>query len=287
MDFVPGARGPDRQPARRAATSTTWSARSTSSAIGAVDDDDCDVWDGGRRPRRGLAPLLRDARRGGPLRPLRHPRPPRPGQGLGRGPAAARARPALLLRARGRGDRRDRHRGRGLDRRAGASRSTSSTRRRRSPRCASTRAPPSRSPPTPTCPSDVGYDYERAVETMRDWGIERDRRLRAPRAPAGAARMSSATPGRDRLRQPPLRRGPAAGARRGRDRARARPRGPLRRRRPHPRGDRRAARRRRARRPRHLLPARRGALARRRLARPAADVLGMLAGRGRERRRDA
>ena len=47
--------------------------------------------------------------------------------------------------------------------------------------------------------------------------------------------------------------------------------GPLRRRRPHPRGDRRPARGRRPRRHRHPLPRRRRALARRRLDRPAAD----------------
>ena len=32
-------------------------------------------------------------------------------------------------------------------------------------------------------PEDIGHDYDRAVETMRDWGVDRDRRLRAPRAP--------------------------------------------------------------------------------------------------------
>ena len=51
-------------------------------------------------PDRVWAALLRDPGRGGPHRALRHPRPPRPGQGLGRGPAGARARSALLLRAR-------------------------------------------------------------------------------------------------------------------------------------------------------------------------------------------
>ena len=36
-----------------------------------------------RRPREGLGALLRDARRGGAQRAVRHPRPPRPGQGAG------------------------------------------------------------------------------------------------------------------------------------------------------------------------------------------------------------
>ena len=45
--------------------------------------------------RRYFETLAEAARSG----PLRHPRPPRPGQGLGQGPPAARARPALLLRA--------------------------------------------------------------------------------------------------------------------------------------------------------------------------------------------
>ena len=103
----PRARGSDRQSARgprlrlrgrlgplprRAAPSTT-----TASTSGRRDGD----------PDARLAPLLRDARRGGPDRALRHPRPPRPGQDLGARPAAARARPAPLLRARGRGDRRE------------------------------------------------------------------------------------------------------------------------------------------------------------------------------------
>ena len=38
---------------------------------------------GRRRPGCRLAPLLRDPRRGGAQRPVRHPRPPRPGEGVG------------------------------------------------------------------------------------------------------------------------------------------------------------------------------------------------------------
>ena len=207
---------------------------------------------GQRRPRRGLAPLLRRARRVRPLRPLRHPRPPRPGQGLGRRPAAARARPPPLLRAGGRGDRRERDRGRGLDRRPAQAgrRALPGARVRRDVRRggrrlrALLRRPPARAGRLRLRP--------RASSSSASSGVEeicvfegRERRLE----PLGAARVGEdrAMSGRDRLRQPPLRRGPPPGPRRGRDRARARPRRPLRRRRPHPRGDRRAARRRRRR----------------------------------------
>ena len=114
----PRRRGPHRARCSRRATSTTSSARSTSSASEAVDHEGWDVWEGSGDPdevwRRYFEALAECAR----SRPLRHPRPPRPGQGLGRRPAAARARSAPLLRAGGRSDRRERHRGRGLDRRA-------------------------------------------------------------------------------------------------------------------------------------------------------------------------
>ena len=103
---------------------------------------------------------------------------------LGPRAAAARARPALPLRAGDRGDRRDRDRGRGLDRRAGASRSTSSTRPTRSPRCASTPGAAFALSSDAHVPEDVGHEYDRAVETMRGWGVEeicvferRERRL--------------------------------------------------------------------------------------------------------------
>ena len=38
-------------------------------------------------------------------------------------------------------------------------------------------------------PEDVGHHYDRAVETMRDWGVTESRRLRAPRALHAGARM--------------------------------------------------------------------------------------------------
>ena len=199
--------GPPR--CSRRATSTTSSARSTSSARRrAVDHDGWDVWEGERRPRRGLAPLLRGARRVRPLRPLRHPRPPRPGQGLGRRPAAARARPARLLRARGRGDRRERDRGRGLDRgpaQAGR-RALPVARLRRDVRRG--RAPPSRSPPTPTCPSRSASATTARSSSSTSSGSSEICVFERRRAPAGAARASRGrlSHGRDRLRQPPLRR---------------------------------------------------------------------------------
>ena len=123
-------------------------------------------------------------------------------------------------------------------------------------------------------PEQVGFGYERALEFLAGLGVARSASSRDAQrrlAPLGR-RVGEERPDgrRDRLRQPPLRRGPPPGPRRGRDRARARPRRPLRRRRPHPRGDRRPARRRRRRRHRHALPRRRRALARRRLDRPAA-----------------
>ena len=116
MDFVPGAE--DR-------TANLLEARDFDYVVGsvhfigddAVDHEGFDIWEGSGDPDRVWAPLLRGARRGRPLGPVRHPRPPRPGQGLGQGTAAARPRPPRLLRARGRGDRRERGRGRGLDRR--------------------------------------------------------------------------------------------------------------------------------------------------------------------------
>ena len=141
--------------------------------------------------RSGAATSRRSPRR--PLGPLRHPRPPRPGQGLGHGPAAARARPALLLRARGRGDRRERDRGRGLDRRpAQAGRRALPGAARFAEMCVEAGASFALSSDA-HLPEQVGFGYDRAVEFLRDLGVERDRRLRAPRAPAGAARAGSAS----------------------------------------------------------------------------------------------
>ena len=96
-DFLPGART-GWPTSWTGAPGTTWSARSTSCATRPWT---CTGPRAGRpghlalaRPREGLAPVLRDARGAGPLRPLRHHGPPRPGEGLGR----AGARPDGDLR---------------------------------------------------------------------------------------------------------------------------------------------------------------------------------------------
>ena len=142
------------------------------------------------RPGPGLGALLRDARRGRPQRPLRHPRPPRPGQGLGR-----RAPPAR-----------------------GATRaSTTSLRSRRSPRPAiavEVSTAGLRKPVGELYPSDafaeMCVDAGAAFALSSDAHVPRarrlrirsggggdarlggrgDLRLRAPRAPHGAARMT-------------------------------------------------------------------------------------------------
>ena len=154
----------------------------------AVDDAGYDIWDGAGDADAIWRRYFETARRGGALRPLRHPRPPRPGEGMGHGPAAARPRSALLLRARGRGDRRVRHRRRGLDRRL--------------------RKPVGELYPAPAfaemcieagagfalssdahVPEQIGFEYEQAVEThARAGGSARSRSSSAASAP-GAARM--------------------------------------------------------------------------------------------------
>ena len=160
-DFVPGAE--DR-------TANLLEARELDYVVGsvhfigdvAVDHDRYDAW-GRARSRCRLAALLRDRRRGGALGSVRHPRPPRSGQGLGPGAPLARPRSALLLRARDRGDRGVGDRGRDLDRGACASRSARSTRRRRSRRCAWRPEPISPFPRMPTAPP------RSATGTSRRW----------------------------------------------------------------------------------------------------------------------
>ena len=165
MDFVPGAE--DR-------TATLLEARDFDYVVGsvhflgddAVDHEGFDVWEGERRPRPGLAPLLRDARRGRPLGPLRHPRPPRPGQGLGAGPgrcpSATRA-PTTSPRSRRSPRAASRSRSRPP---ACASRSASSTRRRAfAEMCVEAGAAFALSSDA-HLPEQVGYDYERAVEFL-------------------------------------------------------------------------------------------------------------------------
>ena len=89
-------------------------------------------------------------------------------------------------------------------------------------------------------PEQLGFRYEDAIAALRAAGVRGDLRLRAPRAPAGAARVSG--PHRHRRRHARLRARSPAHPRRRRHPARAGPRRPLGRRRPHPRDHRRAAR---------------------------------------------
>ena len=42
-------------------------------------------------------------------------------------------------------------------------------------------------------PDQLGFGYDEALELLDDVGVTRDRRVRAPRAAAGAARVSVAT----------------------------------------------------------------------------------------------
>ena len=79
----PRPRGPDRRRCSTRTTSTTWSARSTSSATARSTTTTTTSGTRDGDPDTALAALLRDDRRGGAHRPLRHPRPPRPGQDLG------------------------------------------------------------------------------------------------------------------------------------------------------------------------------------------------------------
>ena len=145
-----------------------------------------------------------------------------------------------------------------------------STRRRRSRRCASRRGRSFALSSDAHVAADVGHAYDDAVSEMARLGDRADRRLRAPRAPAGAAGMSDAGArvgiGYDAHRFAAGRRLVLGGVEIPHER---RPGRPFRRRRPHPRRDRRRARGRRARRHRNAVPARRGALARRPLPRPA------------------
>ena len=191
---------------------------------GAVDMDDYSVWDDAARSAGGdLAALLRDARRGGAQRPVRHPRPPRPGEGLGRRAPAAGGRPAPLLRARR--SRRSPSRGSpSRSRRRGcASPSARSTRRRRSCRCASRRARRSRSRATRTVPrtsARLRAGARAARRARRRASCACSSAARAPRSSRSGA-MSARDVGIGYDSPPPGRRA-AAGARRRRDPARAR-----------------------------------------------------------------
>ena len=234
----------------------------------AVDFDRFDIWASAAQPRGGLAALLRDARRGGAQRPVRHPRPPRPRQDVGRGAAAPAGRPAPLLRAGARGDRRVGDRRRGLDRRAaqagrrdlpgaGVPRRRRSRPGRRS-RSRATRTCPSRSASATTRRSSCSTGSACSELAVFE---RRQRRLE----PIGPMSVRSGI-GYDSHRLVAGRPLVLGGVELDSER---RARRPLRRRRADPRRDRRAARRGRARRHRHALPRHRRALARRRLDRAA------------------
>ena len=220
----PRRRGPDRDAARGRATSTTSSARSTSSARATPPSTTRAATSGrARRPRRGLAPLLRDARRVRPLAASSTSSPTptwsRSGAGRGRCPSATRA-PTTSPRSRRspRAGSRSRSRPPGC-----ASRSASSTRRAASPRCASRPGRRFALSSDAHLPEQVGFGYDRAVEFLDELGVGEICVFEGRRRQPGAARRRGrADDGRDRLRQPPLRRGPPAGPRRGRDRARPR-----------------------------------------------------------------
>ena len=175
-----------------------------------------------RAQRRGdLAALLRDARRGGAQRPVRHPRPPRPRQDVGRRAAAARGRPAPLLRARARGI---------AESGIAVEVSTAGLRKRVGEiypapafleMCLEAGAPVALSSDAHV-PEDVGVDYDRALELLGVAG--RQRALRCSSAARGgwsrSGRMSMLSGiGYDSHR---LVAGRPAGARRRRARARAR-----------------------------------------------------------------
>ena len=237
----PRRRGPHRRRCSRLATSTTWSARSTSSGDdGRRGRQPLRRLGADRRPRRALAPLLRVDRRGRALGPVRHPRPPRPGQALG-GRAAwlperdprAYYEPAVEAVAE-----------------SGIAVEVSTAGLRKhvgeiyplppSPRCASRPGPRSPSPPTPTHPTRSGSPTTRRSSSSPSWGWSAsacstgasaggaDRRAadpsRGPRLASGwSVEAESGMSGheharRHRLRLPPPGRGRVADPGRGRDR---------------------------------------------------------------------
>ena len=101
---------------------------------------------------------------------VRHPRPPRPGEGLGRRRARARRRPAPLLRAGDGRDRRVRRGDRGLHRRAAQAGRRDLPGRAVPGDVPRGRAARWRCPATPTCPSTSATSYDRAVEWLGELG---------------------------------------------------------------------------------------------------------------------
>ena len=122
------------------------------------------------RPREGLGALLRDARRGGAQRHVRHPRPPRPGQGVGQPRAACpRATCAASTSARWTGSRSRTSRSRCRPP-ACASPWARSIPRRRSSRCASRPAARWRCRATPTRPTSSATSTSGRWTCCGSWG---------------------------------------------------------------------------------------------------------------------
>ena len=205
----------------------------------------------GRRrasPEEVWRAYFRDARRGRRSGLFDVARAPRPRKDLGPRTAAPAGRPAPLLRAcdaRGSPSRRSPS---SSPPRGCASRSVRCTPRPSSCRCACRRACRSRSRATRTAPSRSAPTTTQALELLAALGVARAVRVRARAIAAlrAARRRTRAVAPMTRAGSAMTRtawwRG-AAGDRRRRDPPRARPRGPLRRRRARARGDRRAARR--------------------------------------------
>ena len=127
-----------------------------------------DVWGRGESPEKVWA-LLRDARRGGAQRPVRHHGPPRPREDLGARPAAPEATCASTTSRPSRRSRTPAWPSRSPPPGC-ASRSARSTRRAASSRWSSTRAADRAVERRPR-PEHLGYGYDEAVELLGAVGV--------------------------------------------------------------------------------------------------------------------
>ena len=190
----PRPRAADRAGCWRAAASTTWSARCTSSATRrSTWTSSASGRGSARAPRGGLGALLPDGRRQRPQPPVRHHRPPRPGEVLGRPSPGPRGRPAPLLRARRGSLRRLGGGGGALHRRAAQARRGGSIPPRPSSSCASRPASRWRCRATPTAPADVGAGYEVALALLERLGVDELARFQGrvrTMAPVGAGQRT-------------------------------------------------------------------------------------------------
>ena len=146
----------------------------------AVDHEGWDIWERGRRSRRGVAPLLRGARRGGRQRPVRHPRPSRPGEGVGARPPLPERDPRFYYEPAVEAIAEVGSRGRGLDRGAAKAGAGDLPGAGASRRCASRRGRHSPSPPTPTSPARRRPRLRGRGRRDAAMGDRADRHLRAP-----------------------------------------------------------------------------------------------------------